>query len=60
MKTIDIAVSKFGNIIPEEYKIERCVHERVADSPFLVGLHYAFRTQSKACFVVGEYINNYS
>jgi serine/threonine protein kinase len=35
---------------------ERAVFEKVTDSPFLVGLKYAFQTQSKLFFVMGEYI----
>jgi hypothetical protein len=61
MKIIDIT----SNPIAREKYIERCrterfVHERAANAPFLVGLHYAFMTESKRCHILGKYIKNYS
>jgi hypothetical protein len=44
----------------EQCRVERYVHERVADAAFLVGLHYAFQTESKRYLVLGEYTKNYS
>jgi hypothetical protein len=35
---------------------ERAVLEKVAGSPFLVGLKYAFQTQTNLHFVMSEYI----
>jgi hypothetical protein len=35
---------------------ERAVLEEVTGSPFLVGLKYAFQTQSELHFIMGEYI----
>jgi hypothetical protein len=40
--------------------IERYVHERGCESPFLVGLNYALTTPTHMFLVVGEYINNCS
>jgi hypothetical protein len=60
MKITDIPSSP---IFREDYnsrcRAERDIHERVADTPFLVGMHYTFQTESKQCLVMGEYIKHY-
>jgi ribosomal protein S6 kinase alpha-5 len=39
----------------KEVLLEKRVHERVRDCPFLVPLHYYFETETEFCFVIGEY-----
>jgi hypothetical protein len=55
MKTMDkdsiIAGNHLNNVLRE-----RLVHEEVIGVPFLVGLKYAFQTQSQLYLVLGEYI----
>jgi hypothetical protein len=60
MKTTDIPGSPVSRENDNERcRIERYVHEIVTDAPFLVGMHYAFQTETKQVLVLGEYIKNY-
>ncbi|KDR08522.1 Ribosomal protein S6 kinase alpha-5 [Zootermopsis nevadensis] len=47
-----MAAVKYG---AEEYCVERDVHERVSESPFLVGLYYTFHTSTLLCLVLDYY-----
>jgi hypothetical protein len=60
LKVTDIADVMRHKNGRHQYDTERRLHQTVASFPFLVVLCYLFRTKSKLCLILGEYIKNYS
>ncbi|KDR20335.1 probable serine/threonine-protein kinase ndrB [Zootermopsis nevadensis] len=55
MKMINIIGNKSQENDREQCRTEHAVHERVANVPFLVGLYYAFQTNSNLCLALDYY-----
>ncbi|KDR23816.1 serine/threonine-protein kinase AtPK2/AtPK19-like isoform X2 [Zootermopsis nevadensis] len=55
MKIMNIGKTMSKKIDPEQYRIECNIHERVSNVPFLVGLYYAFKTETKLCLALDYY-----